>query len=296
MDRLGNIEAFVAAAELGNFTLAAHRLGLSPSALSRRVSQLERDLGIRLLHRSTRAVRLSDEGRIYFERSRAALRELDEAHDLAATARDQPAGLLRVEAPTILGRFVIVPAIAQLVRRYPDVEVELALRDAPADLFTESIDVALRVGPLASSGLIARKLGTTRLRVCGAPSYLKRHGTPRSLDALTRHERIGYAVHGRVTPWRLRDRGNERELAPSSRIAVNTADALIDLAVDGAGLVWMCEFMMNPRVGKLTEVVPQTACVSAPIHALTLPTRQKLPKVRAFVDLVSAELTRCGVR
>jgi DNA-binding transcriptional LysR family regulator len=125
---------------------------------------------------------------------------------------------------------------------------------------------------------------------------LKRHGTPRSLDALSRHERIGYAVHGRVTPWRLRDRRGEREIPPSSRVVVNTADALIDLAVDGAGLAWMCEFMMNPRVGKLVEVVPQSACVSAPVHAVCLPTRQKLPKVRAFVELVTAELARCGVR
>ncbi|NVB84949.1 MAG: LysR family transcriptional regulator [Kofleriaceae bacterium] len=296
MDRLGNIEAFVSAAELGSLTLAARRLGLSPSALSRRITQLEAEVGVRLLHRTTRTVRLSEEGRAYFERSRGALRELEEARDLAATSRERPAGLLRIEAPTILGRFVVVPAVAQLVRKYPDVEVDLALRDVPADLFTDSIDVALRMGPLPSSGLIARKLGTTWLRVCAAPSYLKRNGVPRSLDALGRHERLGYAVHGRATPWRLRDGDEVRELVPSSRIAVNTAEALIDLAVGGAGLAWMCEFMMNPRVGKLVEVLPKTACVSAPIHAVTLPTRNKLPKVSAFVELVVAELAKQGVQ
>ena len=296
MDRLGNIEAFVAAAELGSFTRAAHRLGVSPSALSRRISQLESELGTRLLHRTTRAVRLSDEGRAYFERSRGALRELEEARLVAATSGDRPSGLLRVEAPTILGRFIVVPAIGKLVQRHADVEVELALRDSPSDLFTDNIDVALRIGTLPSSGLIARRLGTTWLRVCGSPKYLKRHGTPRTCDALARHERLGYAVNGRVTPWRLRDGDRTVELAPSSRIAVNTADALIDLAVAGAGLAWMCEFMTSPPHGKLVEVMPGTACTSSPIHAITLPTRQKLPKVRAFVELVAAELAAHGVR
>lgn len=296
MDRLGNIEAFVAAAELGSFTLAARRLGISPSALSRRITQLEGDVGVRLLHRTTRAVRLSDEGRVYFERSRGALRELEEARLVAGTSRDRPVGLLRIEAPTILGRFIVVPAVAKLLRHYPDVEVELALRDTASDLFTDNIDVAFRMGPLPSSGLIARRLGTTVVRVCGSPAYFKRHGSPRTIDALARHERLGYALHGRVTSWRLRDGDGMRELAPSSRIAVNTADALIDLAVEGVGLAWMCEFMMKPRHGKLVEILASTACVSSPIQAVMLPTRQKLPKVRAFVELVAAELVAHGVR
>ncbi len=296
MDRLGNIEAFVAAAEPGSSTLAARRPGLSPSALSRRITQLESEVGVRLLHRTTRAVRLSDEGRAYFERSRGALRELEEARLVAATTRDRPAGLLRIEAPTILGRFIVVPAVAQLVRRYPDLEVELALRDTTSDLFTNNIDVALRMGPLPSSGLVARRLGTTVVRVCGSAAYLKRHGTPRTLDALARHERLGYAEHGRVTPWRLRDGDRVCSVVPNSRIVVNTADALIDLAVAGVGLAWMCEFMMKPGHGKLVEVLASTAFVSAPIQAVTLPTRQKLPKVRAFVELVAAELVAHGVK
>src|SRR5215475_9171344 len=153
-DRLGNIEAFVAAAELGNFTRAARRLRLSPSAVSRRVAQLEQDVGVRLFRRTTRAVRLSDDGRAFFERSRDALRELEEARLAVSRLRARPAGLLRVEAPSILGRSVVVPALSRFLAVHREVQAELLLRDQPADIVGEGIDVAVRMGPLADSELV----------------------------------------------------------------------------------------------------------------------------------------------
>jgi DNA-binding transcriptional LysR family regulator len=198
MDRLGNLEAFVEAAELSSFTRAAERLRLSPSALSRRVAQLEEEIGVRLFHRTTRTVRLSEEGRAFFERSRGALRELREAQEDTARLRDRPAGLLRVEAPSILARHVVVPGLARFASRYPDVRVELTLRDHPGDLVAEGIDLALRLGALEDSTLVARRLGRTRMRVCGAPAYLEAKGRPRSVDALSRHERLGLSLDGRV--------------------------------------------------------------------------------------------------
>jgi DNA-binding transcriptional LysR family regulator len=298
MDRLGHIEAFIQAAELASFTLAAKRLHLSPSALSRRVAQLEDDLGVRLFHRTTRAVRLSEDGRAFFERSRSALRELEEARAAVSRLRDRPAGLLRVEAPSILGRHVIVPALTQFVARYGEVQVDLALRDDAPDLASGGIDVALRLGPLPDSSLIARRLGRTRMRVCGAPSYLRRRGTPRSIEALARHERLGFSLHGSIFPWRLRDGTRVREVPPSRRIVVNSAEALLDLAVGGAGLVWICDFMMARarQAGQLVEVLGDAACEESPIHLLTLPARQVLPKVRVFVEFVAAALARSGVQ
>ena len=296
MDRLGNLEAFVEAAELGSFTLAAARLRLSPSALSRRVAQLEEEVGVRLFHRTTRAVRLSEEGRAFFERSRGALRELREAHEATARLHDRPAGLLRVEAPSILGRHVVVPGLARFASRYPEVQVELTLRDHPGDLVAEGIDLALRLGALEDSTLVARRLGRTRMRVCGAPAYLKRRGTPRTVDALSRHERLGLSLHGRVLPWRLRDGAKVRELSPGRRIVVNSGEALIDLALAGAGLAWVCDFMMARalRSGELVEVLEESACEETAIHVLSLPARRVLPKVRAFVDFVAAELAADG--
>lgn len=297
MHRLGNIEAFVEAAELGSFTLAAERLRLSPSALSRRVAQLEEEIGVRLFNRTTRAVRLSEDGRAFFERSRGALRELEDAREALSRLRERPAGLLRVEAPSILGRHVIVPALARFTSRYAEVQVELTLRDHPSDLVSDGIDVALRLGPLEDSGLIARRLGRTRMTVCGAPGYLRRRGTPRTVNALAGHERLGLALHGRLLPWRFRDGAKVRELSPSRRIVVNSAEALIDLAIDGAGLAWMCDFMMARARARrqLVEVLADAACEELPIHVLSLQSRHVLPKVRAFVDLLATDFARLGV-
>lgn len=294
MDRLGNIEAFVEAAELGSFTRAARKLRLSPSALSRRIAQLEEEIGVRLLHRTTRAVRLSDEGRSFFERSRSALRELEQARALATRPRERPAGLLRVEVPTILGRCVVVPAVVALTRRHPDVDVDVTMRDYASDLVSDGVDVALRLGPLPDSGLVARRLGQTRMQVCGSPEYLRRHRAPRSVDELASHERLAFAVHGQVIPWRLRDGDTVREVSPSRRIVVSSADALIDLAIAGVGLAWMCDFMMTAAHGggALVEVLPESACVENPVYAVSLSTRHTLPKVRVFLDFVAAELAK----
>ncbi len=294
MDRFANIEAFVQVAELGSFTAAAKRLRLTPSAASRRVAQLEDAVGVRLFHRTTRAVRLSEEGRAFFERARAALRDLDAAQADTARLREKPAGLLRVEAPTIVGRHVIVPALLQFLAKHSHVQVELTLRDHPGDLASEGLDLSVRLGQLEDSGLVARRLGKTRMRVCGSPGYLRRKGTPKTVAALSRHELLGYALHGRPMPWRLHDGRSVRELAPTGRIAVNNAEALIDLALEGAGLVWICDFMAESarRSGELVEVLRDAACEVSPVHAVSLPSRHVLPKVRVFAELVTRELAR----
>jgi DNA-binding transcriptional LysR family regulator len=298
VDRLGNIEAFVHAAELGSFTRAAKKLGISPSALSRRIAQLETETGSRLLDRTTRAVGLSAEGRLFFERARNALESLDAAHAAVASVRERPAGLLRVEAPTIFGPHVIVPALPGLLARHTELRVELLLRDHGSDLVSEGIDVALRMGPLGDSSLIARSLGRTRMRVCGAPSYLKRRGTPRGVADLEKHDLLGLVVNGTALRWRLRDGSVVREITPTSRVSVNGSEALIELACAGAGLVWFCDFMVAraQKSGALQEVLEEAACESTPIHALALPGRRALPKVRAFMELVGRALERNGVR
>jgi DNA-binding transcriptional LysR family regulator len=294
VDRLPNIEAFVEVATLSSFTRAAKRLSISPSALSRRIQELEASLGVRLLHRSTRTVRLSEEGALFFERARAALAELRAAEEATLELSGKPAGLLRVEAPTIVGRHVVAPLIPKIVAKHPELRVELRLRDRPSDLLTEGIDVALRLGALESSDLVQRRLGTTRMRVAAAPSYLRRRGTPKTVAALERHERLGFGLHGRAGSWRLRDGDTERLIAPSSRILVDDAETLIDLAVQGAGLVWVCDFMITraQKAGQLVEVLADAACASSPVSAVTLPTRNAAPKVRVFVDAVAAELGR----
>lgn len=294
MDRLGNLEAFVAAADLRSFTRAARRLRLSPSAFGRRIAQLETDLGVVLFHRNTRTVRLTDEGQMFYERSRSALLELEHARAALASTRARPSGRLRVEAPTILGRAVLVPGLPQFLARHAKLEIELSLRDHPADPIAEGIDVALRMGALPDSGLVARRLGRTRMCICASPTYLERHGTPRDLAALLRHERLAFAPHGRVLPWRLYDGARVRELEPSPRIAVDDGQTLIDLVVAGVGLAWVCDFMIarGRQRGALLEVLPQSARDELPIHAVSPPTRNVLPKVRAFTAFAEKELAQ----
>ncbi len=296
MDRLGNMEALLEAADLGSFTRAARRLRISPSALSRRVAQLERDLGVRLLDRTTRAVRLSDEGRAFCERARGGLRELREAHEAVAALRRRPAGTLRVEAPTVIGRHVVAPALAGYLARHREVQVELSLRDVAADPLAEGIDLSVRVGALADSSLVARGLGKIRMIVCGAPAYLRRRGRPRSLDDLEDHDRLAAVWNGHAVPWRLRQGGAVREIAPGRRALVDGAEALVELAVAGAGLLWACDFMVARPLaaGTLVEVLPEAACEELPVHAVSLPGRSALPKVRAFVEAVAEELRRAG--
>ncbi len=298
MDRLGNLEAFVAAADLHSFTQAAKRLRLSPSALGRRIAALEADVGVTLFHRNTRTVRLTDEGHLFYRRSRGALVELQEAHAELGSLRARPSGRLRVEAPTILGRYLVVPALPRFVARHPGVHVELSLRDTASDQVAEGIDVALRIGPLRDSGLVAKRLGRTRMCICAAPSYLARKGTPRTVEELGRHERLAFAPHGRALPWRLRDGTSVRDVEPGARITVDDAQALIDLAVGGAGLAWVCDFMLaqGRAAGRLVEVLDQTACLEQPVHALSLPTRNVAPKVRAFAAFAAKELDRSDAR
>lgn len=297
MDRLGNLEAFVEAAQLGSFTLAAERLRLTPSAVSRRVAQLEDELGVSLFHRTTRALRLSDDGRAFFERACNALRELSEARDSMLRLRDRPSGLLRAVVPSIVGRHVLVPRLPRFLAQNPDLHLELTFRDEAMDFVSMGVDVAIRLGPLEDSSLVARRLGWTRMRVCGAPSYLHRKGTPRTVESLSRHERLAISVRGRVMPWRLRDGERLRELAPGDRIVVDQADALIDLAIGGAGLAWVCDFMIAraKKAGQLVEVLESAAAERTPIHAVSLPSRHVLPKVRAFVDFAAEALAKAGV-
>ena len=295
-DHLGSLETFLEVVKAGSFTRVAGRLGVTPSAVSRRVMQLERELGVRLFHRTTRAMRLTDEGRVFHEGARHALEELQRARDGVQRLREQPMGLLRVEAPSILGRHLLAPALPAFLARFPEVQVELTLTDRPSDLASGGVDVAIRVGPLVDSALVGRRLGWTRMRVCGAPGYLRRRGTPRSIAALARHERIGLAMNGRPLPWRLEEDGAIREIAPGRRLVTDDAEAVLDLALAGAGLAWVCDFMVSRarRAGELMEVLERSGTERSPVHALSLPSRHVLPKVRAFVEATAHALEESG--
>ncbi|OJH35275.1 LysR family transcriptional regulator [Cystobacter ferrugineus] len=290
MSSLENIEAFVGAVEHGGFTRAARSLGLTPSAVSRRIARLEEELGVALFQRTTRALRLTDDGRAFHGRCRRILGELEEARRSMSRARTRPMGLLRVDAPQVLGQQLLVPALPTFFKRYPDIQLELTLRDYLVDPVVEGLDVMLRIGTPRDSALLSRRLGTTRMVACAAPGYLRRRGTPRDPEELARHDCLGFLRESRPVSWRLRT-GTYEVKGP---LSVNQGAALRDAAVAGLGICWVFDFMVSAELasGALVEVLEAYACDERPIHALYLENRHLLPKVRVFLDFAAALLRK----
>lgn len=290
MSSLAGIEAFVRAAELGSVSRAAAALRLTPSAVSRRITRLEEELGVRLFHRAARALRLTDDGRGFLERCQKILDELRAARATAARVRDRPEGRLRVEAPAVLGRTVLVPAMPDFLADHPRVEVELTLRDAIVDPASEGVDVTVRMGPLRDSGLVARRIAVMRLVVCASPAYVARHGRPDGPEQLVEHRCIGFVREARTVPWRLRSGPNTIEHLPAGVLDVNDGESLRILALAGVGLVWVPDFMVADDLarGALVSLLDEHAVEERPIHALYAQPRYLLPRVRAFVDFVAA--------
>lgn len=292
MDSLANIEAFVRVAELGSITRAARSLHITASAASRRIAQLEDELGVRLFHRTTRALRLSDEGGAFLERCQRILEELQAAKRSIAHARAVPEGRLCVEAPAVLGRLALAPALPGFLAQHPGIELDLRLRDAVIDPAAEGVDVSLRIGHLRDAEVVARRLGVTRMLVCASPEYLRRSGTPETPADLQQHRCLGFVREGRVVPWRFRAESGALRFEPAGFVSVNDGDALKALAVAGAGLAWVFDFMIAPELasGALVTVLDGFAVDERPIHALYQSPRHVIPRVRVFLDFASTLL------
>lgn len=289
MSQLEGIDSFVRTVEAGSFAAAARRLGVTPSAVSRQVARLEDELGVPLLARTTRSLSLTHDGRAFHARCLRVLEELTEARDALARVRKQPAGVLRVDAPVALGRQVFAPRLPDFLERYPDVDVELTLRDQLVDPFVEGSDILVRIGALRDSSLIARRLGESRLVMCGAPAYLRKRGTPTSPADLARHECLSYLrPDGRQT-WRLRSGEQLLEIVPLGNLRVNDADVLAAHAVAGRGLVVVFDFLVADAIarGALVGVLESYAPPPWPIHALYPKNRHLVPKVGAFLDFLA---------
>ncbi|QSQ28595.1 LysR family transcriptional regulator [Pyxidicoccus parkwayensis] len=284
MPSLSNIDAFVRAVEDGDFTRAARRLDLTASAVSRRIARLEEELGVRLFQRTTRALRLTEDGRDFYARCQRILAELGEAKESLARSRSRPTGLLRVEVPQVIGQLVLTPALPRFFQAYPGVELHLTLRDEVVDPITEGADVLIRMGPLADSRLVARRLSLARLVTVASPAYLKQHGTPVTPADLARHQCLGFLRQGVTGEWRFKD----ARFQPRGAFHVSQGATLRDAAVMGLGIAWMMDFMVAREVaaGALVTVLDAYACEERPIHVLHPPGRHLPSRVRVFLDFV----------
>jgi DNA-binding transcriptional LysR family regulator len=286
---LGSIELFCLAAEHGSFTAAATTASVTPAAVSRSVSRLEERLGVRLFTRTTRQMRLTEAGRAYFEQCRQALNQLVEAEREVTGHQAAPSGLLRISAPTTYGHYRLLPLLPAFRERHPDVKVEVNVSNRNIDFAEEGYDLAIRARATGDSTLVARHLEDTPLVVVASPDYLRRHGTPSTLDALRAHECVQFELpsSGRPIPWLFRQEGQDVELQTSGGYACSDdVVAGATLARHGAGVFQAYRFVVEEdlRTGRLVELLKDFGGRSRP-HSLLYPHRRFVPlRVRVFVD------------
>jgi DNA-binding transcriptional LysR family regulator len=288
MDRIDAMQAFVAVADLRGFAPAARKLRLSPPAVTRLIAALEERLGARLLQRTTRSVALTDAGARYLERARRILADVEEAELAAEGERIRPSGKLAVSAPVGFGRLHVGPMMSAYLKRYGDVSAELRLEDRMVSLVEDGIDLAVRIGHLADSSLVARQVGEMRRIMVASPAYLKRHGEPKTPAGIAAHQTIQFGASSASGEWRFIEDGREFRVDIVPRLSTNSADAAVQYAEAGGGLTRVLAYQAADAVrrGKLKIVLQAFEPPPLPIHIVYPTSRLLSAKVRAFIDLV----------
>lgn len=288
MDQLRQMSIFAKVAETGSFSATARALGVSNSVVSKYVSGLEEKLGVTLIQRNTRRLVLTDIGLGYLDRCRRILSDVEEA-DLAATNEHaQPRGTLRINSALSFGLRHLGPAISQYGSAYPDVTVEIVLDDRRVDIMEEAYDLAIRIGELEDSSLIARRFASVRRHCLAAPSYLEKHGTPSHPRELEDHNCLIYGRGGWVEPWLVEGPDGEILIDSKGNLFCNAGDLLLEAAVEGAGIISMPDFIVWDSVkdGKLIPILKDYLFPEVGVYAVYPPTRHLSAKIRTFVDHV----------
>jgi DNA-binding transcriptional LysR family regulator len=290
LDRITGMQVFVRVAALGSFSAAARALDLSQTMVTKHVAALEDRLGVKLLHRSTRKLVLTEGGRNYLTACERILSEIEEAEASASLDRIKPRGTLRLNVPLTFGFRHIAPALPEFTRLHPAVSFDLGLADRYVDLIEEGWDLAIRIGRLKDSSLVVRRLAPCRTVVCAAPSYLKQHGTPEKLDDLAQHNCLGYTLPSAIgaSRWTF---GPDGEIAVpvQGNLRANNGDALLAGAVAGQGLIYQPTFIVGDclRDGSLVRVLGGYPTYQPGIHAVLPSSRQAPAKVRAFIAFLA---------
>lgn len=288
LDRFTGMQVFIHAASHASLSAAARALGMSAAMATKHVDALEARLGVKLLHRTTRRLTLTDAGTDYLVASRRILQEMEEAESEVAARRVDAAGRLRINLPLSFGTRFIAPLLPEFSRRYPQVEVELGLSDAQQDLIQGGWDMAIRIGHLADSALKARRLADCPLRICAAPGYLARHGTPRRVTELSAHNCLSYTLspmQGRGT-WTF-GHAAEIQVPVQGNLRANNGDALLAAAVGGQGVIYQPHFIVADALasGALVSLeLDQPVLDLGGVHVLFPPDLRVPAKVRAMID------------
>lgn len=290
MDQFKEIEAFVAVAQLGSFVKAADRLGISKAMVSRNVSELEARLGVRLMQRTTRRLALSDAGADYLQRCVQILGELHDANAAVSVSAVQAQGLLKISAPLTFGIRHLAPLWGEFLRIHPRVELEVNLNDRVVDLIEEGYDLAVRIGQLGSSSLIARRIAGTRLVLCASPRYLQQAAPIQALDDIADHAVISYTYLATGEHWHFTGPGGARSIEVHPRLRSNSGDTCRAAALADQGIVFQPGFLVGEdlKAGRLVEILPRYTGPEIDI-SVVYPSRHHLShKVRAMVEFLSA--------
>ena len=285
MDATSDLRVFVRVMDRGSFSNAAKDLRLTPSAVSKLISRLEDQLGVRLLERSTRRLALTPEGETFLSRARRIVADIDEAEAEVMQARGAPRGRLRINSGTAFGLHQLAPALADFLARYPEIDVDLSITDRLVDLIEEQADIAVRSGHIPEGPLIQRKVADLQRVICAAPSYLKRRGTPHVAAELKDHDCIVVAGPG-LNRWPFKSRSGVDVVEVRPRVSTDDAEAALRLAIEGAGIIRLSDVIVGGplRDGELTALLTDSHYVEPfPLAAIYPAGRQRLPRVAVFI-------------
>ncbi|WP_419795233.1 LysR family transcriptional regulator [Pseudomonas palleroniana] len=287
---LDELSAFVAVVEALSFTDAAKVIGRDATIISRRVGQLEDRLGVRLLSRTTRRVALTEVGTLYYQRVRALLDELDGASQEASNFATSPQGLLRVSLPITFGRRWVAPLLPAFIAQHPKIRVDARFADRYVDVVAEGFDVAIRVGVLRDSTLVAKQIAPFRNRLYAAPGYIAAHGLPQTLEALAEHACLGFCSHASWPDWVLKNGSQQKTFRPLGPLMSDSSESLLQAAVEGVGIILTPDWLAGAAVreGTLVQILPQwQGAETGGIYAVMPPGRLVPTKTRVFVDQIT---------
>lgn len=292
MDRLHLINVFVSVVDANGFAGAARKLNISPPAVTRAISELEAHLGVRLLTRTTRVVRVTEAGARYVEDCRRILAELAEADESVSGLHASPRGRLTLTAPALFGALFVTPIVTEYLQRYPEVTASCWFLDRVVNMVDEGVDIGVRIGELPDSSLQAIRVGRVRRVICAAPSYLKRHGAPQTPDDLTAHTIVSASGVTPTPEWRLVENGAPKLVKLQPRMTTTTNDSAVAAAVAGFGLTRLMSYQVaeHVREGRLQLVLSEFETAPLPVHLVHREGRHASQKARAFLDLAIERL------
>lgn len=287
INNIVDLKIFALVTENGSFTKSAEQSGLSRSAVGKIIAKLEENLNHRLFHRTTRVVKLTHEGEIFYEHVQRILREIEDAEQVLN--HDQlPKGKFKITVPSAFGRLHVMPIVWQFLQKYPEVDLEVLFTDDYSDLIREGIDLAIRIGNNADSSLIQKVLAYHQLIICASPAYLEKHGKPMTIDDLKDHQCLLYLHQTQAVIWKYQENQQEKEIALKGHINLQDTESLKNAALEGFGIVQLSSFLVQPLITKtlLTQVLTEFSPKKEPICAIYPSKKHLSPKVRLFIELL----------